>query len=253
MKRQKRQSKNNRGEMSLLEHLDELRRRFVVVVIALLAGTLIGAIFTQPALLTLTGPAEAAEVELQFITPTEAPATFFKVAFVIGVVVAMPVILHQVFMYLRPGLLPNERIYIVIGIPFASLSFAAGVAFAAFVALPNAVEFLGGFMAEVAEHRYSADFYLTFVGNVMLWSGLVFETPLVMFILARLGIVSPESFAKVRRFVIVGAAIGAAIITPTPDPLNMLLIMGPFMLLYELGILLARLAQVGRKRAEEAA
>jgi sec-independent protein translocase protein TatC len=252
MKRQKRQSKNNGGEMSLLEHLDELRRRFVVVVIALLVGTLIGAIFTQPALLTLTGPAEAAEVELQFITPTEAPATFFKVAFVIGVVVAMPVILHQVFMYLRPGLLPNERIYIVIGIPFASLSFAAGVAFAAFVALPNAVEFLGGFMAEVAEHRYSADFYLTFVGNVMLWSGLVFETPLVMFILARLGIVSPESFAKVRRFVIVGAAIGAAIITPTPDPLNMLLIMGPFMLLYEFGILLARLAQIGRKRADQA-
>jgi sec-independent protein translocase protein TatC len=253
MKRQKRQSKSNQGEMSLLEHLDELRQRFVKVVIALLVGTLIGAIFTQPALLTLTGPAEAAEVELQFITPTEAPATFFKVAFVIGVVIAMPVILHQVFMYLRPGLLPNERIYIVIGIPFASLSFAAGVAFAAFVALPNAVEFLGGFMAQVAEHRYSADFYLTFVGNVMLWSGLVFETPLVMFILARLGIVSPEAFAKVRRFVIVGAAIGAAIITPTPDPLNMLLIMGPFMLLYELGILLARLAQVGRKRAEEAA
>lgn len=252
MKRPKKQSKNTKGEMSLLEHLDELRRRFVIVVIALLVGTLIGALFTEPALSTLTEPAEAAGVKLQFITPTEAPSTFFKVAFVIGVVVAMPVILYQVFMYLRPGLLPGERIYIVVGIPFASVSFAAGVAFAAFIALPNAILFLGSFMSAVAEHHYSADFYLTFVGNIMLWSGLVFETPLVMFILARLGIVSPQSFAKVRRFVIVGAAIGAAIVTPTPDPLNMLLIMGPFMLLYEFGILLSRLAQVGREKAEQA-
>jgi sec-independent protein translocase protein TatC len=239
------------GEMSLLEHLDELRRRFVIVVIALLVGTLIGAIFTQPALSILIEPARAAGANIQFITPTEAPATFFKVAFVLGVVIAMPVILYQVFMYLKPGLLPNEQIYIVFGIPFASVSFAAGVAFAAFIALPNAIAFLSSFMSSLASHDYSADYYLTFVGNVMLWSGLIFETPLVMFILSRLGIVSPQSFAKVRRFVIVGAAIGAAIVTPTPDPLNMMLIMGPFMLLYEFGILLSRLAQIGREKAEQ--
>ena len=240
------------GEMSLLEHLVELRRRFVIVVIALLVGTLVGAIFTQQALTILIEPAKAAGATIQFITPTEAPATFFKVAFILGVVFAMPVILYQVFMYLKPGLLPDEQIYIAVGIPFASLSFLAGVAFAAFVALPNAIAFLSGFMSELANHDYSADYYLTFVGNVILWSGLVFETPLVMFILSRLGIVSPQSFAKVRRFVIVGAAIGAAIVTPTPDPLNMMLIMGPFMLLYEFGILLSRLAQIGREKAEQA-
>jgi sec-independent protein translocase protein TatC len=249
----KKPTRNTLGEMSLLEHLDELRRRFVIVVIALLIGTLVGAIFTQQALSILIEPAEAAGVQLQFITPTEAPATFFKVAFILGVVVAMPVILYQVFMYLKPGLLPNEQIYIAVGIPFASLSFAAGVAFAAFIALPNAILFLGSFMSEVAKHQYSADYYLTFVGNIMLWSGLVFETPLVMFILSRIGVVSPQSFAKVRRFVIVGAAVGAAIVTPTPDPLNMMLIMGPFLLLYEFGILLARLAQIGREKTEQAA
>jgi sec-independent protein translocase protein TatC len=74
-----------------------------------------------------------------------------------------------------------------------------------------------------------------------------------MFILSRIGVVSPQSFAKVRRFVIVGAAVGAAIVTPTPDPLNMMLIMGPFLLLYEFGILLARLAQIGREKTEQAA
>lgn len=251
-KKTKKPTRSTLGEMSLLEHLDELRRRLVIVIIALLVGTLIGAIFAQQALAILIQPAKDAGAEIQFITPTEAPATFFKVSFILGVVVAMPVILYQVFMYLKPGLLSTERLYIGVGIPFASLSFAAGVAFAAFIALPNAIAFLSNFMSELANHDYSANYYLTFVGNVLLWSGLVFETPLVMFILSRIGIVSPQSFAKVRRFVLVGAAVGAAVVTPTPDPLNMMLIMAPFMLLYEFGILLSRLAQVGREKAEQA-
>ncbi|MBU0704893.1 MAG: twin-arginine translocase subunit TatC, partial [Chloroflexi bacterium] len=91
-------------------------------------------------------------------------------------------------------------------------------------------------------HNYSIDYYMSFVSNILLWAGLVFETPLVMFFLAKLGVVTPQGFAKARRVVVVGAAVGAAIITPTVDPVNMLLIMGPFLLLYELGILLARLA-----------
>jgi sec-independent protein translocase protein TatC len=238
--------------MSLLEHLDELRRRLVVAVIALLIGTLAAMAVAEPAIEILVAPVKAAGAELQFLKPTEAPVVFFKVALILGLVFAMPVILYEVFMYLRPGLMSNERRYILIGVPFASLSFVGGVAFAAFVALPNAIHFLLGFLAEIAPHQYSMEEYLTFVSTVMLWMGLVFETPLVMLILTRLGIVSPQTFVKVRRFVIVGAAVAAAIVTPTPDALNMLLIMVPFVLLYELGILLSKLAQLGRKRAEEA-
>jgi len=100
------------------------------------------------------------------------------------------------------------------------------------------------------EHRWTLEKYIQFVGNIILWAGLVFETPLVMYFLAILGVVDHKGFAKARRLVIVGAAVLAAVITPTVDPVNMLLVMGPFLVLYELGILLARLA--GRQRSRDA-
>ena len=114
--------------------------------------------------------------------------------------------------------------------------------FAAVVLLPTAIPFLQGFLSGIVEQRYSIDHYMSFVSNILLWAGIVFETPLVMFFLAKLGVVTPQGFAKAWRIVIVGAAAGAAIITPTTDPVNMLLVMAPFMLLYGFGILLARLA-----------
>jgi sec-independent protein translocase protein TatC len=248
----KKPAKNNRGEMSLLEHLDELRKRLTVAVIALLIGTLASLAVTKPALEILVAPVKNTGAKIIYTGPTEAPSVYFTVAIVLGIVLAMPVILYQVFMYLRPGLTSDEGRYIVIGIPFASLSFVAGVAFAVFVAIPSAAEFLTGFLNDIGDHTYSAREYLSFISSVMLWLGLIFETPLVMFILARVGIVSPQGFAKARRFVIIGAAVAAAIITPTPDILNMLIIMGPFIVLYEVGILLARVAQLGRDRTEQA-
>lgn len=245
----KKPAKNNRGEMSLLEHLDELRRRLTKAVIALLIGTLASLAITKPVLEILVAPIKNTGAKIIYTGPTEAPSVFFTVAIALGVVLAMPVILYQLFMYLQPGLTPNERRYIVTGIPFASLSFVAGVAFAMFVAIPNAADFLTGFLEDIGDHTYSAREYLSFISSVMLWLGLIFQTPLMMFILARVGIVSPQGFSKARRFVIIGAAVASAIITPTPDILNMLIIMGPFILLYEVGILLARVAQLGRERA----
>jgi sec-independent protein translocase protein TatC len=176
------------------------------------------------------------------ISPTEAPAVFFKVAIVIGLVISMPVIIYQLFQFARPGLESNEQRYVIIGAPVASLSFALGVVFAALVLLPAALPFLQGFLFGIVEQRYSIDLYVSFVSNILVWAGVVFETPLVMYFLAKLGVVNHEGFAKARRLVVIGAAAGAAVITPTTDPVNMLLVMVPFMLLYELGILLARLA-----------
>ena len=239
----KKRSSNDVGEMTLLEHLDELRQRLLWVVIALLVGVILGTFVTAPILELLVAPL-GDQVPLA-ISPTEAPAVFFKVAIVVGVVIAMPVIMYQLFMFARPGLEPSEQRYVIIGAPAASISFAAGVAFAALVLLPTALPFLQGFLFGIVEQRYSIERYISFVSNIMLWAGVVFETPLVMYFLAKLGVVTPEGFAKARRLVVVGAAAGAAVITPTTDPVNMLLVMVPFMLLYELGILLAKLAQRG--------
>ena len=239
----KKRLSNDVGEMTLLEHLDELRQRLLWVVIALLIGVILGTFVTPPILELLVAPL-GDQVPLA-ISPTEAPAVFFKVAIVVGVVIAMPVIMYELFMFARPGLEPAERRYVAIGAPAASISFAAGVAFAALVLLPTALPFLQGFLFGIVEQRYSIERYISFVSNIMLWAGVVFETPLVMYFLAKLGVATPEGFAKARRLVVVGAAAGAAVITPTTDPVNMLLVMVPFMLLYELGILLAKLAQRG--------
>ena len=226
--------------MTLLEHLEELRQRLIRVIIALGIGVVGGMVIAPRVLKMLVAPLKGNVP--QALSPTEGPAVFFRVAVVIGIVFAMPVIVYQVFQFVRPGLEPRERRYVIIGAPVASFCFAAGVVFAAMVLLPTAIPFLQGFLSDVVEHNYSIDYYMSFVSNILLWAGLVFETPLVMFFLAKLGVVTPQGFAKARRVVVVGAAVGAAIITPTVDPVNMLLIMGPFLLLYELGILLARLA-----------
>ena len=236
----KKQAGNDRGEMGLLEHLDEMRQRLIRAIIAVLIGVIAGTFVTPTVLKLLVAPL-GDQVPLA-ISPTEAPAVFFKVAIVIGLVIAMPVIMYQLFQFARPGLESVERRYVLIGAPAASLSFAAGVVFAATVLLPAALPFLQGFLRGIVEQRYSIDRYISFVSNILVWAGLVFETPLVMYFLAKLGVVTPEGFAKARRVVIIGAAAGAAVITPTTDPVNMLLVMVPFMLLYELGILLARLA-----------
>ena len=226
--------------MSLFEHLDEFRQRLIKAIIALLIGVILGTLVTVPVLKMLVAPL-GDHVPLA-ISPTEAPSVFFKVALIIGLVLAMPVIMYQLFQFAAPGMESRERRYAIIGAPVASLSFATGVVFAATVLLPAALPFLQGFLFGIVEQRYSIERYISFVGNILLWAGLVFETPLVMYFLAKLGVVTPQGFAKARRIVIIAAAVGAAIITPTTDPVNMLLVMVPFMLLYELGILLARWA-----------
>jgi sec-independent protein translocase protein TatC len=226
--------------MSILEHLSELRDRLLKSIIALAIGVVAGTFVTPRVLRLLVAPL-GEQVPIA-IAPTETPAVYFKVSIVIGLVIAMPVIVYQLFRFVAPGLQPHEKRYLLVGAPAAALSFAAGVAFATLVLIPAAIPFLRGFLADIVEQSYSINRYVSFVSTVLLWAGLVFETPLVMFFLAKLGVATPSGFAKARRVVVIGAAAGAAVITPTTDPINMLLIMGPFLLLYELGILLARLA-----------
>ncbi len=228
------------ARMSILEHLSELRDRLLKAVIALVVGVLIGTVLTPRALELLVAP--LGDQTPIAIAPTESVGVYFKVSIVIGFVVAMPVIVYQLFRFVAPGLEPHERRYVIVGAPVASVSFAAGVTFAALVLIPAAMPFLRGFLAGIVEQRYSINRYMSFVSTILLWAGLVFETPLVMFFLAKLGVATPTGFGKARRVVVIAAAAGAAVITPTTDPVNMLLIMGPFLILYEIGILLARLA-----------
>ncbi len=242
-------------ELSITEHLRELRRRVLICVVAVLAGSVAAFAFYRQIIEFLSRPAYDLEtgsgLELVFIEVTELLTTAVKVSFVAGFVLALPVILYQVVMFVAPGLTGRERRYLFLFMPAALVAFAAGVAFAYYVLTPPALRFLLGF-SDVATPLIRISNFVNLMVRLLFWMGVAFETPLIMFMLAQLGIVSAQRLSRFRRYWVVIAFILAAIITPTFDPVNQALVAGPLLVLYELGVLLARLAGRSRRETETA-
>ena len=234
--------------MTILDHLVELRDRLIKALLALIITTLASLVFTRRFLALLTAP--MGDNLPQAIAPTETIVIYFKVALIGGLVLAMPVIVYQLIRFLVPGLYPHERRYLYVVVPAASLLFASGVAFAYYVMLPAAIPFLLGFMADVIRQQWTIQKYMSMVTGLMFWVGVIFETPLVVAFLAYLGIVSPSMLWKNFRYAIVIIAIIAAVATPTPDPINMALLMLPLVVLYLLSILLALLVYRRRETSD---
>ena len=184
--------------------------------------------------------------ELIAIDPTEPIGVFMRVALLCGFTLAFPYIALELWLFAAPGLSRNARIFGLIAIPIAVLFFLGGMAFAYFVMLPQGLPFLLNFMGMTTVPRPSS--YLKFVTNVMFWLGVSFEFPLVIYVLAMLGFVNAGMLIKQWRLAIVVIAIASAMITPTIDPVNMALVMGPLIVLYFLSILLAALAGRSRQR-----
>jgi len=227
------------SEMTILEHLEELRNRLIRALLALAVGTAISFVFTTPVMRLLIAPAGIKPI---FLRPTEMFLTYFKVAMLTGVILAMPVIVYQLVRFVWPGLQQSERKYLAIIVPGATLSFVIGLAFTYYLLLPYALRYLLSFGGDLVRAEWAISEYITFVTTLLFWSGVVFEAPLIMFFLARLHIITPQFLSKNRRYAIVVIAVVAAVITPTPDPFNMGLVMLPLLIMYELGILLAKLA-----------
>ena len=242
-------------ELSFTEHLGELRRRVLFCVVAILAGSAASFAFYDQIIELLARPAYDLKgnqgIELVFIEITELLTTAVKVSFVAGFVLALPVVLYQVIMFVAPGLTPRERRYLWLFLPMALLAFAAGVAFCYFVLIPPALRFLLGF-SDVAEPLIRISNFVNLMVRLLFWMGMAFETPLIMYMLAQLGIVSARQLSRFRRAWVVIAFILGAIITPTFDPVNQALVAGPLLVLYELGVLLAKIAGRSRRNAEAA-
>ena len=242
-------------ELSITDHLRELRRRVLICVVAILAGSVVSFAFYRQIIEFLSRPAydldTGSGLELVFIEVTELLTTAVKVSFVAGFVLALPVILHQVVMFVAPGLTGKERRYLYLFMPAALMAFAAGVAFAYYVLTPPALKFLLGF-SDVATPLIRISNFVNLMVRLLFWMGVAFETPLIMYMLASLGIVSAQRLSRFRRYWVVIAFILAAIITPTFDPVNQALVAGPLLVLYEIGVLLARLAGRSRRETETA-
>jgi sec-independent protein translocase protein TatC len=223
----------------LLPHLVELRTRVVNSLIAIVLAMVIGLALARSAVEAMAQPIGGLE-RLQAIRVTETLGVFFRVGLTLGIILASPYAIAQLWIFVASGLKSSERRVFYFLFPFAIVLFLLGVAFAYFVMLPVAVPFLATFMG--ISTRPTLSEYVKFVTSALLWVGVSFEMPMASFILAKVGLVNAGMLARNWRYAVVIIAIAAAIVTPTPDPVNMAIVMAPLSVLYLLSILLAALA-----------
>lgn len=228
---------------SNVPHLTELRDRLIKALLAVAIGTGIGF-----ALVSYTGIIDIilnqfvpADIRPQSTGVAENFVGFMRVALVIGVAISVPVVLYQIVAFLAPALHASEKRVLYTALPFVFELFLAGVAFGWFFTIPAAMGFLIGFNpSERVAVQPTLTSILETVSTLLLWNGVVFELPALVYLVARIGLVSREMLARTRRYAVVVIVIIAAIITPTGDPYNLLLLAVPMYLLYEMGIFLTR-------------
>ena len=229
---------------ALLPHINALRKHLLRSVLAMIVTTALSFLFVRNILAYLAAPMSGGIHELVAIDVTENIGTVMRVTLLSGFTLALPYLVFEIWLFIAPALKVSSRIKGLFAIPIAILMFVGGMAFAFFVMLPTALPFLFNFMGLITQPRPSS--YYNFVTLIMFWIGVTFEFPLVIYLLASLGIVKAKALASQWRIAIVIIAILAAVITPTVDPVNMGLVMAPMIVLYFLSIGLAYFAQRNR-------
>jgi len=238
-------------EMSFFDHLEELRWRIIKGLAALVVAS-IGCAFFSDFLVQdlLLGPLRAAHLKVQVLTPYGIMVLYMEVILFAGLILSMPVLLYQLWKFIAPGLMPNERQYIWRIVFFTSFCFLAGVVFGYFVLVPTALTFFAGFGTQNIDLNIAADKYISFIMSLVVGAGLVFELPMISYFLTKLGFLTPAFMRHYRRHAIVVILIIAAIVTPTPDIVTQSLLAAPMFVLYEISIIVSKLAQ--KKDAEPA-
>lgn len=258
--------KSEEGEMPILSHLRELSRHVIRAMIGVIIGTIIAFIFAGqlfnfvtscnfPAIFVSEDLIRSACSDITAIRPTETIEIYLRLAFLTGITLSMPWIMFQLWQFIAPGLHKKEKRGVYIFVPFATILFLSGVAFAWGVLLPTALSFLKTFLADTVDIQWTAESFIDFVTGFLFWLGVAFQLPLIFYTLARFGFVTAKALREQWRFAIVGIAIAAAMITPSVDPWTMILTMAPLTVLYLFSILLARLGErqfLKSPRADEA-
>ena len=226
------------GSMTLIAHLTELRSRLIKSLIAVAVGIVVGYCFIGDIMHYLTLPAG----KLYYMQPSEAFFTYIKVAIVAGFLLALPVVFYQAWRFFLPALTRKERLVLGLVVPISVLLFFAGLAFSFFLVLPAGIRFFMSFGNGELEALFSINRYFDFVISFVLPFGFVFELPLIITILGKIGILSSRFLGKYQRIVIFLSFILGAIITPTPDIFTQSMIALPMIVLYEVGYLIVRFA-----------
>jgi len=220
------------AKMSFMEHLGELRVRIVRALIGLLIGTVIVLPFSQYIVDWLAKPVTKLNYTLVFTAPAEAFWVQMKVGLIVGIFLSAPVILWQVWAFIAPGLHGHEKKYALPFVIIGSLLFVGGGAFSLFVVTPYAIQFLLSYARPGLQPMITLQNHVDFLLKFTLAFGAVFELPLALTILARVGVVNAKMLARNRKYAILGAFIAGAVLTPTPDAFNQALMAGPLIILY---------------------
>lgn len=236
-------------EMSFLDHLEELRWHVVKALIGWIVATALCAFYAEFIVSKLLlGPLEAAGLKAQVLAPYGIVLLYMQTVLICGFILSMPNTLYWLWRFVSPGLLPKERRYISWLVGFTSLCFFAGVAFGYFILIPTALDFFAHFGTDKIQLNISIDRYVSFVLALILGAGLVFELPMISYILSKMGILTPAFMRHYRRHSIVAILIIAAAVTPTPDIITQLLLAVPMILLYELSIFISSVVTRNKER-----
>ena len=230
--------------MGFLDHLEELRGRIIKSLISIILISIVAYFFSERLINFVSRPIP----ELYFMSPTEAFATRIKLSLIAGIIVSVPVIFYHLWQFVVPGLFERE-IKLVIPVVLAStIFFLIGATFCFLLVLPVSIKFLLGFGTEKLKPMIKIGDYVSFVSYLILAFGAVFELPVIAYFLGKLGIITPRTLTKGRRYAIVGMLVLSSVITP-PDMFSQLMLTGPLYFLYEVSIVVVRIVQ--RKKSGE--
>jgi sec-independent protein translocase protein TatC len=237
-------------EMTLEEHLTELRKRIIYTLIVLVLSLIVGFYYAGNVVEYLKADiGEGQNISLNVFSPAAGLILYMRISFIFGIIVTLPFSLYQLWRYLSPGLTSTERKIIVLTIPFVPLLFVLGILFAYFFIFPMLISFMVHFTNQVGVNEvFGITEYLRTMFNIIFPIGILFELPLVIFILTKLGILTPDYLAKIRKYAYLVFVLVSGLITP-PDIISQILVSLPLILLFEISILLSRF--IYKKRYSE--
>ena len=228
-------------EMSLVDHLEELRRRVLRSLLAVVAAAALCLVFVKPLVKLLEVP--AAGIRFLQLAPGEFLFVSLKVAGYAGLTLALPYVLFEGLAFVLPGLTRRERRLVAPAVAGSSVLFAAGLAFAWWALVPAALRFLVSYGADVVEPLWSIERYLDFVLLLLLATALAFQLPVLQLLLGALGLINAKVMLAAWRWVVLASALAGAVLTPSTDPITMLLLSGAITALYLIGVGLVSLVQ----------
>lgn len=235
-------------KQTFISHLEELRTAILISVVAIVIGASVAFYYNEQILAVIVSPLSSLQQTLIVTGVTEAFFVKIKLALYAGFVLAFPVVVWSIWRFIKPGLYPHERKYVYVILPVTVLLFTGGVLFSYFGILPLVLNFFIYIAGENLETLFKVDQYVSFVTAFTIPFGLVFELPVVVFLLTKIGVIKPESMANNRKYALLAIVVVAAALTPGPDPISQLMMAIPVYFLYEVSIWVSKWAAKGKTR-----